>query len=242
MSEGLAAQISSIVRQHLADAHRMLGAMLAQLDGGGADLTRTSVPPPAIETGAEPTLATAAPAVKTPKRSTIERRERKHRAKLRQANERAAAEPAKAHPSESADPPGNDWPELRRLVRAGLRERGTTYTQIAGRLGAKPSSVGTWLSRDRKPPGAEVQRRMREWLAADPVEAGRAEPAPPYTLSASERAVIASHLSLANARELRERFNMTTELLDKAAAGEHLAVDIIDRLRGVLARNGAIAE
>jgi hypothetical protein len=35
MSEGLAAQISSIVRQHLADAHRMLGAMLARLDAGG---------------------------------------------------------------------------------------------------------------------------------------------------------------------------------------------------------------
>lgn len=30
MTEGLAAQISSIVRQHLADAHRMLGALLAR--------------------------------------------------------------------------------------------------------------------------------------------------------------------------------------------------------------------
>jgi transcriptional regulator with XRE-family HTH domain len=75
MTEGLAAQISSIVRRQLADAHRMLGAMLAWLDAGGeVDLGRKAATPEQTKP------AVAAP---SPKPETVARKQRLLRAKQR---------------------------------------------------------------------------------------------------------------------------------------------------------------
>ena len=76
---------------------------------------------------------------------------------------------------------------------------------------------------------------MREGVPATAAATG-----PLYTLSAAEQQHLAGHLSLGgNARELRDQFGVNRELLDKAAAGEHLAGEIISRLRGALANGRA---
>jgi hypothetical protein len=250
MTEGLAAQISSIVRQQLADAHRMLGAMLDQLDGSGADLdTGTqnySAPsPPAREIDAEPIGATAAPPVKTStKPETIARRKRKRRAEARKAMN-GANEPREA----PAPEPDASWPELRQAVRDAAKSRGLTYLAIAAQLGAKAGTLNTWLSRDTPPPSERSISRVRKWLRelpatapdADPADADPVERPPVYTLSEPEQVSLQGFLSLAADRELRMLFGLNREILGKASVGEHMAAEVVARVRTALA-NGAAAE
>jgi hypothetical protein len=218
MSEGLAAQISSIVRQHLADAHRMLGAMLARLDGSEVDLGgKAAFPEPAKP-------AIAAPALSL-KPATVKRRERKRRAKLRQTN--------------GADDPAPSWPELRQQVRVAASERGVINMEIAPLIGVKAGTLSTWLSRDTPAPSATYLAKLRLWLAGDPLAAPVLPP--PFVLSAAERDQLAGHISLSsNGRDLRELFGASRELLEQAALGAHLDADVIAKLRAALA-NGAAA-
>jgi hypothetical protein len=87
MVEGLCAEITAVVHRHLRAARDVLDSMLARIDGGGADPTRTSVPPPpANGVGAGPTVLTAEPPVKRqPKPETIARKLRKERARAKTA-------------------------------------------------------------------------------------------------------------------------------------------------------------
>jgi transcriptional regulator with XRE-family HTH domain len=178
MTEGLAAQISSIVRQHLADAHRMLGALLAQLDA--ADPTRTSVPPPANEIGTSPTLATPTPPVKAadPPRpaiaelstrpETVARRLRKarQRQRARQAANGAAAAsvPAPATGEKVSRP----WPELRAVFHAAIKARHLTRDQAAAALDVSKGSICGWLVPSSGPPSAANIATIRAWLDQPP--------------------------------------------------------------------------
>jgi hypothetical protein len=63
-----------------------------------------------------------------------------------------------------------------------------------------------------------------------------------FMLSATEQQRLTAHLSLGgNARALREHFGINEESLHKASVGEHLAGEVIARLRGVLLGNGGAA-
>jgi transcriptional regulator with XRE-family HTH domain len=148
MTVGLAAQISSIVRQHLADAHRMLGALLAQLDAAGeVDLGGRA---------ATPELVKPAIAASSPKPSTIERRARLVRAKQRQAAATAAT-------GETAAPAG-PWPVLRTEFHAAIKARHLSRSQIAHSLNVSKGSVCGWLAPNGAPPSAANITAIRAWL------------------------------------------------------------------------------
>jgi hypothetical protein len=83
---------------------------------------------------------------------------------------------------------------------------------------------------------AKSRARIKAWLDA-PAPAAAA--LPPFTLLPSEQALLAAHLSLGgNGHELRQVFNCTRELLEQAVAGEHLAAEVVERVRLALT-NGA---
>jgi transcriptional regulator with XRE-family HTH domain len=184
MTEGLAAQISSIVRRHLADAHRMLGALLAQLDAGGeVDLGGSA---------ATPELAKPAIAAPSPKPSTVGRRARLARARQRHAAGKTqqqiadelevpqqtvsrilastqnggTAETSKAKLPElpKGETVTGPWPALRTEFHAAIKARGLTRRQAASKLGVAQSTVSSWVAPHSPPPGAANIRRIRAWL------------------------------------------------------------------------------
>jgi hypothetical protein len=82
---------------------------------------------------------------------------------------------------------------------------------------------------------------LRSWLAAEP-PSQLTEELPPFTLTGEERDRLSGHLSLGgNSLELRDRFGATRDLLEKAASGQHLAGDVIEKLRAAISGNGAEA-
>jgi hypothetical protein len=138
---------------------------------------------------------------------------------------------------------GHGWPALRLAVRERIARDGLTYRQVATVFECQPSTLKDLLSpRSPKVPGARLQVRLRRWLASpEPEIVVPAEDLPIYTLTASEQTLLTGHLSLAgNGRELREQFGATRELLEQAAGGAHLHVDVIAKLRLALT-NGAVA-
>jgi transcriptional regulator with XRE-family HTH domain len=170
--EDLLNAVSNLVHRHvLVTLHAMTGAMLARLDGGGADLTTPnhSAPrPPANETDAKPTVITAAPAVKLSTRpETIARRARKQRAKLRQAN--GANGPGGAAKAPLSEPPTADaWPALRSEFHAAIKARGLSRDQAGAELGVSKSSIIGWLWPQGRPPSAANINAIRAWLDQPP--------------------------------------------------------------------------
>jgi len=148
-------------------------------------------------------------------------------------------------PSSQTTPDLRDrvWPALREQLCDIIKQRALTHADIAGVLGAEAATVGGWLatSHEKRSPGPRFLLKIEAWLREGAVVPEAAANAPLHTLAAAERDRLVGHLSLGNAPELRQLFGCTKELLEKAAAGEHLAGEVIARLRSVLA-NGAAAK
>jgi hypothetical protein len=158
MTEGLAAQISSIVRQHLADAHRMLGTLLAQLDAAGEVDLGGRAPTEAIKP------AIAAPSAKL---STIERKLRRQRAKQRQAANGEAA---------LAPKPGGPWPALRSEFHAAIKTRHLSRAEVAAELHVSKGSICGWPLPHGAPPSAGNISKIRRWLSSAPRPVRRRRP------------------------------------------------------------------
>jgi hypothetical protein len=234
--EDLLNAVSCLVHRHvLRELHNMTGAMLARLDGGGADLStqRNSAPLPTAvgETGAGSTLAASAPTVK---RSTIERAARKRRAKERASTANGTVAP----------PAASDWPKLRQAVRAEASARSLDMLQLARELDMNSGSLATWLSRTRAP-SVDTMTRLRAWLAsrspatpeAAPVADGPA-PIPPFRLDEHQRDQLAGHVQLGDKRQLRRDLGLSEETIGMAVGGRELPLEAFERITAYLA-NGA---
>jgi transcriptional regulator with XRE-family HTH domain len=186
--------------------------------------------PTAEKTGADPTVVTARPAVKlSTKSSTLERRERARRAAERKTANGAAKDIAA------------DGMEFRKQFREAARARGLSYQEIGRQLGAKHTTLGTWLSR-KTPPAERSLSRLKRWLREPPAAAPDAKPGPPppsHELTGIERDQLSGWLSI-DERDARNSCGLSREILDKASAGERLPPAVIERVRGALA-NGADA-
>jgi hypothetical protein len=233
MSEGIAAQITSIVRHELAEAHHLLSELLARLPAAPDHLASDRIHTNGVGQ-VKPVTS------RQPSPETVSRRERKKRAAVRKAANRTA------EPDEEPIPePPSGWPALRQEVRSRLIERGLSHAQAAAEIGeVKRGTFSTWLSRDVPVPSERSQSRIRKWLRELPVTAPDAEPVDPppvYTLSEPEQASLRGHLSLGVDRELRQQFGIARGVLEQAAGGEHMAGEIIARL-GTVLMNGAAPE
>lgn len=76
--------------------------------------------------------------------------------------------------------------------------------------------------------------RKRHYPSRPEATAGTEDLPPPYQLTSEEQASLAGHLALGNARALRDTFGCNRQLLEQAAAGEHLAAKVVARVRQVL--------
>jgi hypothetical protein len=227
---GLVAEIHSVIRQHLAAARDSLTGLLERLDAP-ATVDRPSAP--ANSSRAAPDRQASA--------ATLERKARKRRQKERQVATSAT------NGKTAALPAVGEWPALRQELRQAIADRGLSYRQAAAEIGCAQGTLRTWLSRSASAPGEDAQARLRLWLrttatSSEPAGASSAD-ASPYELTVSEQQHLAAIVALdGSARELRQRFGANRELIDKAVAGEHLAAEIVGRLRQALAGNGATAE
>lgn len=199
------------------NARRLLRLLLAEIDAP-AEADRPIAPDGGVRLRPSP--------------ETIARKKRKERAKLRQ--DAASVADGKAG--------AGGWTELRQALRARIADRGLSYRQVANEIECRQGTLRTWLSQSSTAPSERAQARLRRWLregAALPEPDAMAAPVehdlpPPYRLTAAEQASLAGHLALGNARELRDRFGANRELLEQAAAGEHLASEVIVRVRAAL--------
>jgi hypothetical protein len=156
MSEGVAAQIMSIVRHELSEAHSVLAELLARLDQAPAANGREKVDQfsDMIHIHGSVREAPLAIAALSRKPSTIERRERAKRARQRQAANRAAA-PVTA--------PADPWPTLRTEFHAEIQRRHLSHAQVAAELTVSAGSVSGWSARGGPPSAANIAR-IRAWL------------------------------------------------------------------------------
>jgi transcriptional regulator with XRE-family HTH domain len=223
----LVSEITAIVKTHLVQARDALDHLIIRLDQSD---------PAAIDRPNAPANGRASPGQASP--ATLERKARKRRQK-----ERLVAGATNGEPAAS----GGEWPALRQELRQTIADRGLSYRQAAAEIGCAQGTLRTWLSRSASAPGEDAQARLRLWLrttatSSEPAGASSAD-ASPYELTVSEQQHLAAIVALdGSARELRQRFGANRELIDKAVAGEHLAAEIVGRLRQALAGNGATAE
>jgi transcriptional regulator with XRE-family HTH domain len=149
-----------------------------------------------------------------------------------------------AAPKEAAQSPVEDdaWPAVRERVCAVLRDKGWLHSQLATALDIKPGTVSGWLadSHEHREPGGYNLARLRNWLANPAVPA--VADGSLYELTTAEQGRLRGYLDLlSDAHQVRQTFLVNEETLLQAAAGEHVAPEVIERVRGVLVGNGAAA-
>lgn len=218
MHEELLTAVSYLVHRHvLTTLHTMTGELLAKLDGKEAVVL----------------TAPSRPLSATPRPSSLARKKGRRSRASQIATTKASDELAAAAIEASG------WPALRQELRRRIDGIEANYSAIAPMLECKTATLASWLSRNSPAPSKRSQSRIRRWLRED-ATAPAATEAPLYTLTTAEQATLAGHLSLdGNGRELRDRFGANRELLEQAAAGEHLANQVIVRVRAALAPQGS---
>jgi hypothetical protein len=81
-----------------------------------------------------------------------------------------------------------EWDAVRRQVREAMRDRDTSYADLAAAIGCAATTAKVSLSR-RQPPSQPMQDKLRAWLETAPKVGEVAEPAVPFrSISARQHA------------------------------------------------------
>ena len=125
------------------------------------------------------------------------------------------------------------WTVLRDALRQHLDAGTITRPELAKALGIKRNSLSGHLG--RRVHGSAVQAQVRRWLEKTAAANNAAAASPTTMLSRQEQDRLLGYLSSGgNRRELKEQFGADHDILERAAAGEELAAEIVDRLRAGL--------
>ena len=125
------------------------------------------------------------------------------------------------------------WTALRDALRQHLDAGTITRPELAKALGIKRNSLSGHLG--RRVHGSAVQAQVRRWLEKKAATNNAAAASPTTMLSRQEQDRLLGYLSSGgNRRELKEQFGADHDILERAAAGEELAAEIVDRLRAGL--------
>jgi hypothetical protein len=119
---------------------------------------------------------------------------------------------------------------LRDALRQHLDAGTITRPELAKALGIKRNSLSGHLG--RRVPGSAVQAQVRRWLEKTAAANNAAAASPTTMLSRQEQDRLLGYLSSGgNRRELKEQFGTDRDTLERAAAGETLAEDVVAELR-----------
>jgi hypothetical protein len=119
---------------------------------------------------------------------------------------------------------------LRDALRQHLDAGTITRPELAKALGIKRNSLSGHLG--RRVPGSAVQAQVRRWLEKTAAANNAAAASPTTMLSRQEQDRLLGYLSSGgNRRELKEQFGTDRDTLERAAAGETLAEDVVAGLR-----------